>query len=82
MKWLIGVIVLLIAGGITFAVIGMKNWEDDCKAAGGHSVSQFEGFITTYTYIYDSKGNITGTIPQLTPQYSYHCMVGNEEIEV
>lgn len=82
MKWLAGLLIAALIGGITWAIVEQNRWEHRCHAAHGRVEQRFEGYITTYQYIYDSKGNIIGMIPQQTPDYSYHCWVGGREVSV
>lgn len=81
-KLIVGAIVLSLAGALTWAIIAQNKWEHRCHAAHGRVEQRFEGYITTYQYTYDDKGNIVGMIPQQTPNYSYHCWVGASEVSV
>lgn len=64
---------LVVAALIVWGLVDMHRWSVRCEKAGGHVVSHFEGYMTTYQYTYDSKGNVTSVVPVMTPQYSYTC---------
>lgn len=74
MKWIIGLVVLALAGGITWAVIADNRWQHRCSAAGGHDEQRFEGMIP----MYGNKGQLIGMVPN----YSDHCIVGGREVRV
>jgi len=76
-KWALGVLVVAgLAGLAIWAIVAQGRWEARCHDAGGRVEERFEGYITTYTQV----GNVQ--VPQITPQYSYHCWVGGREVDV
>ena len=73
------ILVVLITGIIallTWVVVSMNNWKDNCNDAGGVVESEFLYYQTTYV----QSGNTQ--IPVMTPIYDYHCMRDGVEIEV
>ncbi len=66
-------IVALLAGGITWAVIADNRWQHACSALGGHDEQRFEYYQTTY--------NANGTIQSIVPIYSDHCIVNGAEVK-
>ncbi|MDT5119260.1 MAG: hypothetical protein QOE30_4999 [Mycobacterium sp.] len=72
-RWLIGLgFMAVVAGLVIWAVISMNAWESRCHDAGGTVETRFEGFMTIYV----------NNMPQLQPQYSYHCWVDGQEVQV
>lgn len=72
--------VLGFGGVITYAVVDMHNWTKACEDQGGQVEERYERTDMVPQYTYDSKGNVNGLyfIPQ--DVYSYHCWVGDQEI--
>ena len=78
-KLLIAGAVIALGVGITWAILSMNAWEEDCVNSGGHVESEFLGFIQTP--IMDGKGNIVGW--NQIPNYAYYCRdASGQEIEV
>lgn len=79
--WIIGVwaacLATLLAGVIWWTAVGMDDWADRCQDAGGVVESRYLGD----TVIYVNSGNGV-RVPIVTPNYSYHCMVNGQEINV
>ena len=81
--WAFGIAVVAVIGGlITWMVVAQNRWEHRCREAGGKVEQRYEGTITTFSYTYDAKGNITSVTPVITQTYSYHCWVGGREVKV
>lgn len=74
--WLLAAIVALIAGLITWHAVAMSNWENACYRADGVVEERYEYTMEQVTYV--------NNVPIFTdvPVYSYHCWVGNTEIDI
>lgn len=73
MRVIVGLLVTAAVGALILGAVSMHRWSVRCERAGGHVVSHFEGYTTTFTYTYDAKGNVTSVSPVMTPDYSYTC---------
>jgi hypothetical protein len=82
MRWLAGLFIAALVGAVIWVVVAQHRWENRCHDAGGKVEQRFEGYITTFSYTYDAKGNITSVIPVIVQDYSYHCWVNGAEVSV
>jgi hypothetical protein len=82
MRTAMGIFLAAAVGLMVWGLVDLHRWSNRCHDAGGMIETRFEGYITTYSYTYDAKGNVTGMTPQMTPDYSYHCWVNGSEVNV